>query len=934
MIRFFAATGFKKTRPSWCNTSCRASARHSRPGTGALKKIPRCLRHRTQAGTPAPGKNIFHSALFTLLSALAVLLLLHVPSAFAARDIYKDMLDLTRTQLLIDDKGNPKLDFGVKRFTAKVISDQDTQFHRYEVLEAFDPLKMPNIFTRRNISWGVGAFSYAGPMQSIARREEQVKALGRDLQLIATSYEAPILSPDYGDFPEKARAVIRIWQAGSGSAVRTNTGLMLRSAPMDARPGDQQVIKGVGDRLQELVKKDDFGDEDREAFIAAVWRYSYGLLFTKGVYETPPPILEAEPGTERQFLAKVFPTLEQALEELRTNVVSLAPLDDMKNKEIVWFTMQEKNRDRLLPKNVRIWAYVQKHITDGFTHISGDVGLQWVIGTEPVLPSLCKDTNGAIETSPTQNLCDTGNPTTGPTTLGGAFPPPPVDGTGLCAQPLQKLGYLCRPITGDAGTTICKDTVKPIAGQITLSACTKDTGTRSTLMGPDACEDLQWKDSVAFDPQSQCKAKLSCKSLSFGGAKQEAKQADGTMELIIEKDPAKLEKFGAPPVALMIHEITHMQQNCAMPPGYWPYPKDTSKMKPENFQHKCCTYEGEAYKRQCEAYEQDGMLRSKNGAPVRIRIGTQEVELNVETCWQILTDASCRQRSALPASTGGIGKEIQCPAAFTFANKDSKAVIQTALTDMTKMLFKRAKELKLPVTCDEVLNNPKGMDSRIAAAIRDVDKTNRQVCDPNRTTGYINTIGGNVCYMNQCLEQSVEEHRLIPGRMTLSANETNYPFEGCVPPGPDDSTLTTVALTTSRPLPAYRPEYLVQSLDTALCQLNGLPPSTPPFACGFSAERPLRQLDDDILKSATNLWLQPQALRAAVDGTQSLSDALGARVASELYKEYLDSSLQKLAGVTAEASALLRQFTAVNFSPAMCPFKDDGTWLYSQPICK
>ena len=238
-----------------------------------------------------------------------------------------------------------------------------------------------------------------------------------------------------------------------------------------------------------------------------------------------------------------------------------------------------------------------------------------------------------------------------------------------------------------------------------------------------------------------------------------------------------------------------------------------------------------------------------------------------------------------------------------------------------------------PETCKEALD-PTDFDPRLAAALRDIEQTNRQVCDPNRTTNYQNTIGGSMCYLDQCVEQSVEEHRLIPGKQTFAAGEEAFTAEACIKPATDLSTVTTVPLVVTPPLPPYRPGLLIQQMDASLCQQNGLPPQSPPSKCAFSALKNLQSPQEGIAETAINLWKNPLGLNIAIAGTERLSEALGARVATELYRNYLDATIPKLASLTTEASALLKTFLSVKFSQAMCAFKDDGTWLLSNGLCK
>ncbi len=864
--------------------------------------------------------------------AIAGIVLQLLPHVAVARDVYKDMLKLTQQELMTDEKSKPAVDLHVKRYTAKTVSREESVYWRSEVLKAFDALQWPSLFSghqdRKKMSDGIG-LAAIGDIREVAVREERVRSLGRELQLIATSYEAPIMSPEYGDFPQKARAVIRVWQAGSGSVVRTGTGLNLRAVAMEGDTAFKNRTENVGNELKALLKKDDNGDENREDFTAAMWRYMHGVRFVLGQrseFAPPPEILNAEIGTERQFLKKQYANVENALVGLWMHARDQAGLYGIQRGEVLWFTLSEETRNRLLPDNVIAWVYVEKLKNDS---LSGDAGLQWGIGLDPVLPSLCRDTNGAVEGAERENLCWIGNTSIGgTTTTGGDFPPPIKDGTGLCTQPFQRLGYLCRPLVGDAGTAVCKQEVTQSRDKILLSACTKDTGTRATLVGPDACEDVSWKEPLPFNPQTSCKIQLECGNLSFGGAKTYPKDNNGVIRLVVKNRDLESQ---SPPVPLILHELTHARQYCQNAPGYDGYP-NLAGMSSDQFGAICCKNEGEAYKAQCELYDQDGLFLDANGNRLTLQILDNQskpktVELNVETCWQLLTDASCRERSVKEGKA-----EARCPNTFTASYTNTLSIQKAAFVDLNRLAFQNLKPGD-PRTCAQALD-PNNYDPRIVAAVRDAEQTNRKVCDPNRTTGYQNTIGGSMCYIDQCIEQSVEDHRLVPGRQTFGAGDQAFTAEACIPPAIDGSTATTVPLSVTPPIPPYRPELLIQQMDAALCQQNGLPPQSPPSKCAFAALKNLQSPQEGILETAISLWKNPIGLNAAIAGTERLSEALGARVATELYRNYLDATIPKLATLTTEASALLKQFLQVKFSTAMCAFKDDATWTLANSQCQ
>lgn len=91
----------------------------------------------------------------------------------------------------------------------------------------------------------------------------------------------------------------------------------------------------------------------------------------------------------------------------------------------------------------------------------------------------------------------------------------------------------------------------------------------------------------------------------------------------------------------------------------------------------------------------------------------------------------------------------------------------------------------------------------------------------------------------------------------------------------------------------------------------------------------------DLFGMSLNILDQSNAQEAAALGVQSLSDALGARIASELFAGYLQGSARGLGDITHNAASLLQNFTRVKFSPEMCPATGNGNsnWLLTNPVC-
>jgi hypothetical protein len=570
---------------------------------------------------------------------------------------------------------------------------------------------------------------------------------------------------------------------------------------------------------------------------------------------------------------------------------------------------------------VTAWAY--REVLPGGKE-TGDAGLQWNTALDPVLPALCKSSNPDVP-------CDTGDASkTGTTTLGGEFPPPPVsdDGNGLCAMPYQRRGYLCRPFEAQAGAD-CEETLAPEKDAVVLGTCTAKEPERASVAGPDACTTLGWKAAdIPFDPATQCRVNISCEDNDFSAVTQ-PKTNDGVVQIKVKENPE------SPASYMLIHELVHARQFCELSPNStWlrsiygkpitgpndPLAKDKNEA--------CCRMEGEAYAAQCEAYATDGIF----GPDGEVIGSTSGLPLNKETCAQIFTDYSCRKR--------GFGS---CPATFSFDKGDARQQAEDLENAFGGKLVKAKKDLaklsvdyrpaSMPHTCSETYNNVTGeaADPRILAGKREAESLGRKVCDPNRSTSYANTIGGNMCVFDSCVEQSFEDHTLIPGQAGVTVQDAAFPNDSCEPLKVDEGSIEYVSQDSLPVLPVYRPERMVQELDTAFCQVNGLPPGALPILCGTKTQRVSGFPTQNPVEQAGRLADQAQDTLEPTQRLEDMSQAIGFRIGSELYDAAITRGVDRLSRVLTDASGLLQEFTTVQFSPNACPTNNANGFLITAP---
>ncbi len=714
----------------------------------------------------------------------------------------------------------------------------------------------------------------------IAKDQQTIRKMGRTLQSIATGYELPL-----SDLPDRAlrlsadlQGIVNIWSAGTGSIQSKQKLSAIRTVSV---PGDQE--SGIEDVIEEIARI--LNDLDEEQRVAAVWRYSQGARLVRDdrspEYLAPP--IPNDPSeyedTERQFLFKRWDELEDELLELLGDAAAF-PIDPpLTSSETAYVLLPQTMLSERMPDNIIVW--IRLHGDNGNNNPLQDAGLEWSVPLEPVMPSLKKD--------------DEDEPI-----LGGEYPPAPEspdpettpEGFMLCTGPGMLRGYLCRPVP----PSIEKKCPEPRGNgdNIQLVTCT-DTGSlalRYTTASADVCREITWKKPETFDPITHCRINLRCASSCSPVPTVEGltgtKQNNGTIDVCIENNTT------GPATYLVYHELAHAYQLCDKPPETTyeepapnASPEEREKIRARNTE-RCCSMESEAFRMQCEMMEHDGLFE-----------GAGEVDgipINAQTCSDYAANNACGQRDGFNG----------CPTLYAYTQGFLNRL--NAVGDRNPQ--------NVPVTCSASIN-PSTIDPRVKA-LKDLIERRDDVCRPDNVTEYKNRIGNNLCYIGQCVEQSVELHRMTPGRRPATIGDMAAPWNDPTTGTPLGNLLTSPVVTDDT-FPVYQPHLLVRTLDGALCQSVGLPAISPSILCLVEASRQLELTRESGLQTAIGLLGQNLEQQEDLRDLSELARGIGARAGTELYGNYLRNSTRALADIIGMANTLLKQLENVEFPAQMCP---------------
>ena len=171
-----------------------------------------------------------------------------------------------------------------------------------------------------------------------------------------------------------------------------------------------------------------------------------------------------------------------------------------------------------------------------------------------------------------------------------------------------------------------------------------------------------------------------------------------------------------------------------------------------------------------------------------------------------------------------------------------------------------------------------------------------------------------------CIEESLELHRFISGRNAFTVQGEAYPWEALMEPEPVRTPILQIPPIVQTTIPRYRPQLLLQTLDIALCQTNGLPPRTPPALCLFDVRRALGYPGTDYQPLLQRLLMQGKEQHESTKGMERTGAAIGTRISTDLYTNYIHAATRSLVDIINIANTLLSSIKEIEFPQTMCPF--------------
>lgn len=776
-------------------------------------------------------------------------------------------------------------------------------------------------------------------LDNLVKRASWNRSLGRKLQTIASGYESAIYGYPAGsgsiDVSLRLDSISTIWRAGNDTFIDPMMESFVRAAPLPDKQVTQQAILYVLNGMKSRLIRIKDNKKDDTDFAAAVWRYRNGVKYVKN-HEGSCNAAATPSTPDRTNDERRFCDVESALSTIHDQIMATAVIDPPKQpqEQIIFPSVIDKKL------NVLVW------IRDD------DIGLQWIVATTPMQVPLfnpryadCLDGGSPPEAcASTYGMILGGNY---PASLDGSGSrvPEPKETEGICSHPFARRGYLCHPIESEncdmtpedvetASSSSSTSSSSASTHYINLTECAPERfidDVARRISGSDVCGIGGWRtgagdgSSSSFAPGtikddhtlqvdmapnscSVCAIDIHCEDTCEGQTDfsvTSAVKVKGVIHICVPRifDNTGLDEY------LVAHELVHAQQECqqsdlqSQERGGLLSDENGDGIMQESERVKgaaaCCALEREAYFVQCKMLAQDGILDGTN--------------LQIDQCASDLANLSCSKYE----TTDGDGNKVHACTTDGVDPAKIKDIID-------KAVLKKKPTLTAPMTCDDIVDNP-------TERMKAIYESMPMACNPGCQSKYANTIGNNLCYTGQCVEQTMEFARPIAGRTALTETDQTFPFDSCELPDPNIAAVAAPPAFMGPKLPSYNPGQLLQNLDMALCQQNGLPARTPPVICAYD---PLRRILLPLLsgtESADSLREQPEEYAAAHFALEEAAGSIGAMTVSDMFGQYLRPAARQFADLVDMMRITLATVGKTKFPSVMCPRNIDPNSL-CQPL--
>lgn len=779
--------------------------------------------------------------------------------------LYEQMHALTNQQIALQDVSDDVISY------VTLISKQEGSAN------AFITEDLVRLALKSDIYGFCKIYGYLDTCQQVydqirdwARDAIDTRALTTDLLAISTGHETGVIGRmgEIFTVSEHLLNIRRLWTARDDALMTTEALPGIRAVP---RP--DELSDGLFDQLGEVLQT---------AGSDAVWRYRYGV---SAFLDSPDPCRDGAGDPELfDFTLRRWCAVEEKLKAIRQKLPESGDSFDppLKRGEIVIFPLRKLDT----PPHVIVWMMVE-HTGTGGT-IERDVGVGWDLTTTPSLPGMLREAplDPCSETVGNRAFCTVAESFS--IRPGGLYADPPAVedfGGGLCNLPFARDGYLCRPQRFDRCD---REIVDKAPRSIVLTEC-KPTEAKQpvglTESGPDTCRTGWWRtptdqatemlSSASSEGEelhptacSLCRPVIHCENSCRAGslANTEFKDENGVISICISTSAPRSQLRSA-----LLHELVHAQQMC-------PLKKGTNLV--DASAELCCSREAEANRVSCRVLAEDGVL--------------DKAGVSVEACVGGLSNVSC-QRFGEKACSNWATNEV--------ADKINH-VLNTGGDG--------------GASCADIVRNADSLGKFDGRALSMVEAMTGP-CTPGCQTKYENSIGGNLCYVGQCIEQSVEQARIIPGRMPFTVQDEAFPWDACAAKDPLSGALIALPALSPPLPPPYNPRLLVESLDRALCQINGLPVSIPPILCQFDYSRRLQIPAENPLATALSFGNQTTEQEDPTASLQRMTQGIGTRIGTGLLERYLLWSGRSLAEMLRTGNQLMKTMEETEFTKTTCP---------------